>query len=130
MNQTAKSGPVLTGLAAHEEAKRCRIKINLARDRNLHPNGKEYVAIKNVKNVYEMVEEVPLREYRRTGVKVEQGWNTLVSPSNIDAAFGLWNGERELVDDERWKMEAGGMDPNWRRFMEVVGRRMVADRKN
>ncbi|TFY59567.1 hypothetical protein EVJ58_g5703 [Rhodofomes roseus] len=71
-----------------------------------HPNGKARIPIKNVKRVHGHREEIPLQAYR---VNVNRGWNTLVTPDEVEEASDAWDARGILHDvDTQWGALPGG----------------------
>jgi hypothetical protein len=68
----------------------------------LHPNGKRYIKIKEVKNVYDHLREIPLAAYGC--------WSQFspVTPENVEAALDVLNSQSVLHEiDTRWGTDCG-----------------------
>ena len=53
---------------------------------NLHPNYEARIPIKDVQAVYNHKAEIPLEAYRDACLDIRRGWNTLVTPEDVQEA--------------------------------------------
>ena len=68
----------------------------------LHPNGKARIAIRDVKQVYDNLYDIPLRVYETIGVQRARP-SSMVTPAQVRAASDQWDGEGILEDiDTQW----------------------------
>ena len=72
---------------------------------NLHPNYEARIPIKDVQAVYNHKAEIPLEAYRDACLDIRRGWNTLVTPEDVQEASDAWDARGVLHDiDTQWGM--------------------------